>query len=182
LIWSAWSQRLMVEAEMRAIIRRWRTARTSSAADQRERGLPRSRGRVQARAVTCARTEEGKKAWPPWPRGLLDGRPRPAPFAPLADRPVRAAHGAGDRGVAPVGMLVSQEENFRPDHFRIWGRPDSRNAPELLVLRSRETNPMPGSRSSAQRDLAAHGAPWADDTRRAFEDLKTRNEFMIRCT
>jgi hypothetical protein len=34
-------------------------AGTSSVTDQRESGLPESRGSVQANAVTCARTAEG---------------------------------------------------------------------------------------------------------------------------
>jgi hypothetical protein len=51
-----------------------------------------------------------------------------------------------DRGVAPVGMLVSQEEDFRPDHFGLWGRPEPCNPSELFVLRSCETDPLPAIR------------------------------------
>src|SRR5215472_2087105 len=75
LIWSAASQRFTVEAEMFATIPRWITARASSLADQRDSGLPESRGKVQARAVTRARTAEGKKARPARPRGFLVCRP-----------------------------------------------------------------------------------------------------------
>jgi hypothetical protein len=64
LIWSAWSQRFTVEAEMFETMPRWITVRASSPADQRDSGLPESRAKVQARAVTRARIAEGKKAWP----------------------------------------------------------------------------------------------------------------------
>ena len=52
----------MVAPEMRRTIWRWTTAQASSEVDQRESGLPESRGSVQANAVTCARTAEGEKA------------------------------------------------------------------------------------------------------------------------
>ena len=55
----------MVAPEMRRTMPRRTTARASSVADQRESGLPESRGRVQASAVTCARTARGKKRGPP---------------------------------------------------------------------------------------------------------------------
>lgn len=93
----------MVEAEIRRTMRRWMTVRASSAADQREGRLPESRSRVQARALTCTLTLEGGKAGCAPPGSFLEGRPGPAPLTPFTHRPICAAHGAGNGGVAPVG-------------------------------------------------------------------------------
>ena len=129
LMRSVWSQRQIVPGEMRRTMPRWTTARTSSVTDQRESGLPESRGRVQANAVTCARTAEGQKARTPGPWRVLQGRTRPAPPPPFADRPIRAAHGSGNGGVAPLRVLVGQEQNLRsaqpPHGGRCDGAPDA---------------------------------------------------------
>src|SRR4029077_10364771 len=119
LMRSAWSQRWMVAPEMRRTMPRWMTARASSETDHRESGLPESRGKVQANAVTCARTAEGKQAWTPGPGRVLEGRPRSAPPPPFTDRPIRAAHRPGDGGVAPLRVLIGQEQNLRAHHLRM---------------------------------------------------------------
>src|SRR5262249_47114542 len=98
----------MVAPEMRGTLPRWTIVRASSVTDQRESGLPEFRGRVQANAVTCARTAEGEKAWTTGPGRVLEGRPRPTPPPPFADRPIRAAHGSGDCGIAPLRVLVGK--------------------------------------------------------------------------
>src|SRR5262247_2513649 len=108
---SAASQRFTVEAEMLETIPSWITARASSLADQRDSGLPESRGNVQARAVTRARTAEGKKARPAWPRGFLIHWPRPAAAPPLADGPIGTAHCPGNGHVAPVWMFVGPQQD-----------------------------------------------------------------------
>ena len=96
-------RRWSVAREMRRTMPRRTTARASSVADQRESGLPECRGRVQASAVTCARTAEGEKAWSPGRRRVLQSRPRPAAPPPPAHRPVGAAHGPGNGRVAQSG-------------------------------------------------------------------------------
>ena len=161
---------------------RWMTARASSPADQRDSGLPESRGNVQARAVTRARTAEGKKARPTWPRGFLIRRPRPAAAAPLAHSPVGTAHRPGNCHVTPVWMLVRPQEDLRPHHFRVWCCPKTADAFEFSVLRSGESNATLRFWPSRSREFAAHRPLKSDDIRSGFEDLKTRNEFMIRCT
>ena len=114
------------------------TARTSSVTDHRESGLPESRGKVQANAVTCARTAEGKKAWTPGPGRVLEGRPRSAPPPPFTDRPIRAAHRPGDGGVAPLRVLIGQEQNLRAHHLRMRSGATACQALELAVLGCRE--------------------------------------------
>jgi hypothetical protein len=150
LIRSALSQRLMVEAEMRRTMRRWMTVRASSAADQRESGRPESRGRVQARAVTCSLTLEGEKAGRAPSRGFREGRPGPAPLTPFAHGPICAAHRAGNGGVAPVGVLIGQEQDLRPHHPGMRGRTQTGKALERLVFGGRERDLMPRLGSSAQ--------------------------------
>ena len=135
---SARSQRWTVAPEMRRTMPRWMTARTSSVTDHRESGLPDSRGKVQANAVTCARTAEGKKAWTPGPGRVLEGRPRSAPPPPFADRPIRAPDGPGDGGVAPLRVLIGQEQNLRAHHLRMRGGATACQALELAVLGCRE--------------------------------------------
>jgi hypothetical protein len=130
----------MVAPEMRRTMPRWTTARTSSVTDHRESGLPKSRGKVQANAVTCARTAEGEKAWTPGPRRVLEGRPRPAPPPPFADRPIRAAHRPGDGRVAPLWVLIGQEQNLRAHHLRMRSSATAGQALELAVLGCRESH------------------------------------------
>src|SRR5512138_1024510 len=116
------------------------TTRASSPADQRDSGLPESRGNVQARAVTRARTAEGEKARPTGPRGFLVRRPRSAAAAPLAYRPVRTAHCPGNRHVTPVWMLVGPQQDLGPHDFSVWGGPQPADAFELSVFRSGKSN------------------------------------------
>jgi hypothetical protein len=125
---------------MRETILRWITAEASSLADQRDSGLPESRGNVQARAVTRARTAEGEKARPTWPRGFLIRRPRAAAPPPLPRRPVGTAHGPGNGDVTPLGMLVGQQEDLRPHHLGVGCCPKSADAFELSVFRSGKSN------------------------------------------
>src|SRR5215468_8641364 len=100
---------------MRETMPRCITADASSRADQRDSGLPESRGNVQASAVTRARTAEGEKARPPQPPGFLIRRPRATAAPPLAHRPIGTADGPGNGDdVAPLGMLVGQQADFRP--------------------------------------------------------------------
>src|SRR5215813_9198428 len=158
------------------------TARASSLADQRDSGLPESRGNVQASAVTRARTAEGEKARPARPRGFLIRRPRSATAPPLPYRPVPTAHGPGNGHVTPLGMLVGEQEDLRPDHLRVGSCPKSADAFELSVFRSSESNAALRFRSPRTRGLFAHRSLESDDISRPFQNLKTRNEFMIRCT
>ena len=167
LMRSALSQRWMVAPEMRRTMRRWTTARASSEVDQRESGLPESRGSVQANAVTCARTAEGEKAWSTGPRRVLQRRPRPAAPPPLAHRPIRAAHGPGNGRVAPVRVLIGQEQNLRPHHFRIGGGATTGEALELPVLRRRQRHLVLRLRSTALRDAPSPGAHRPHDSARA---------------
>ena len=182
LIWSAWSQRFTVEAEMLETMPRWITARASSGADQRESGLPESRGSVQAKAVTCARAAEGEKARPAGPRRFLERRSRPAPAAPLPHGPVSTAHRPRDGRVRPVGMLVRAQEYLGPYHLSVGRRATSRDAFELFVLGSGESDAALRFRSARSRDFSAHRPLGSDDIRSGLKDLETRNEFMIRCT
>jgi hypothetical protein len=117
--------------------------------DQRESGLPESRGRVHASAVTCARTTEGKKAWSTGSGGVLQRRPRPTAPPPLAHRPIRAAHGPGNGRVAPVGVLIGQEQNLRPHHFGIGSRPTTGEPLECTVLGRRQRHLVLRPRSTA---------------------------------
>jgi hypothetical protein len=134
LMRSARSQRWMVAPEMRRTMPRWTTARRSSVTDRRESGLPQSRGRVQANAVTCARTAEGKKAWTSGSEAPPRESARPTPPSPLPHRPIRATHGSGDGGVAPLRVLVGQEQNPRSHDFRMRGGSTARQTLELSVL------------------------------------------------
>lgn len=154
----------MVAPEMRRTMPRRTTARASSVADQRESGLPESRGRVQASAVTCARTAEGEKAWSPGPRRVLQGRPGPAAPPPLAHRPIGAAHGPGNGCVAPVRVLIGQEQDLRPHHFRIGGGATTGEALELPVLGRRQRHLVLRLRSTALRDAPSPGAHQTHDS------------------
>src|SRR5215471_4323988 len=167
---------------MRETIRRWITADASSLADHRDSGLPESRGNVQARAVTRARTAEGKKARPPWPRSFLIRRPRAAAAPPLPYRPVGTAHGPGNGHVTPLGMLVGQQEDLCPHDLRVGCGPKSADAFEVSVFRSGQSNAALRFWSPRTRGFSAHRSLESDDSKRSSKDLKTRNEFMIRCT
>ena len=158
LMRSAWSQRWMVAPEMRRTMPRRTTARASSEVDQRESGLPESRGRVQASAVTCARTAEGEKAWSPGPRRVLQRRPRPAASPPLAHRPIGAAHGPGNGRVAPVRVLIGQEQDLGPHHFGIGGGATTGETLELPVLGRRQRHRVLRLRSTALRDAPSPDA------------------------
>src|SRR5262249_44093271 len=159
------NQRFTVDAEMRETIRRSITADASSLADQRDSGLPESRGNVQTRAVTRARTAEAEKARPTWPRGFLLRWPRAAAAPPLAHRPVGAADGAGNGDVAPVGMFVGQQEDLRSHHLRVWRGPKSADAFEFSVFRSRKSNAALRFRSPRTRGFSAHRSLESDDSR-----------------
>jgi len=161
---------------------RWITARANSAADQRDSGLPESRGSVQARAVTRARAAEGEKARPPGPRRFLERRPRPASAAPFAHCPVCTAHRPRDGRVGPVRLLVREQQYLGPHDLSVGGPAEARHALELFVLVSSESDAALRLRSARSRDFSAHRPLKSDDIKRGVEDLKTRNEFMIRCT
>jgi hypothetical protein len=130
--------------------------RASSAADQRESGLPESRGRVQARAVTCTLTREGEKTGRAPSGGFFEGRPGPAPLTPFADRPICAAHGAGNGRVAPVGVLVGQEQDLRPHDLGMRGRTKPGKVLERFVLGSGKRDLMPRLGSSVQGAILLH--------------------------
>jgi hypothetical protein len=151
LMRSAWSQRWMVAAEMRPTMPRRATARASSAVDQRESGLPESRGSVQANAMTCTRTAEGKKRGPPG-RGA-SCRAGPARLRPRHLRTVRSVQPTARAmaAIAPVRVLIGQEQNLRPHHFRIRGGATTGEPLELSVLRRRERHLVPRFRSTALR-------------------------------
>src|SRR6516225_11845543 len=118
-----------------AIPRAWTVAATS-VLDQRESGRPESRGRVHARAVTCARWTEGKKTRLPRRRGIPESRPVPGPGAPGADRSIGTADRLRDRRVAPLGMLIGQEQNLRPDPLGgRRGAPPSQPPKRRVLLR-----------------------------------------------
>ena len=172
----------MVPAEMRRTMPRWMTARASSGTDQRESGLPKSRGSVQANAVTCARTAEGEKAWTPGPGRVLEGRPRPAPPPPFADRPIRAAHGSGDRGVAPLRVLVGQEQNPRSHDLRMRGGATARQTLELSVLGRRKSHLPSRFGSTAPAEATSRCPHRTQDSTGLSMTPKTRCEFMKRCT
>src|SRR2546430_16175758 len=93
---SALSQRPTVLAEMGGRLGSWATRRANSARLQRESGTWHCLGKLQAMAVTCARTWGGKT-----PRRPTAGRVsersscHPAP-TPLAHRAIRGARGQGD--------------------------------------------------------------------------------------
>ena len=172
----------MVPAEMRRTMPRWITARASSGTDQRESGLPKSRGSVQANAVTCARTAEGEKAWTPGPGRVLEGRPRPAPPPPFADRPICAAHGSGNSGVAPLRMLVGQEQDPRSHDLRMRGGATARQTLELSVL-GRPKSHLPSRFGSTAPAEATSRCPHrTQDSTGLSMTPKTRCEFMKRCT
>jgi hypothetical protein len=152
LMRSALSQRWMVAPEMHRTMPRWTTARASSRVDQRESGLPESRGSVQANAVTCARTAEGEKAWSTGPRRVLQSRPCPAAPPPLTHRPIGAAYGPGNGRVAPFRVLIGQEQDLRPHHFRIGGGATTGEALELPVLGCGQRHLVLRRRSTALRD------------------------------
>ena len=150
-------------------IRRWMTARASSVADQRESGVPESRGSVQARALTCARTAEGEKARPAGSGRIPEGRPRPAAPPPLAHRPVGAAHSVGNSRIAPLRMLVGQEQDLRPHHLRLRRGATTAETPELPVFGSREGHLVSRFGSATRPALAPHRT---DDSAPASETLK----------
>ena len=155
LMRSALSQRWTVAPEMRRTMPRWTTARASSVADQRESGLPESRGSVQASAVTCARTAEGEKAWSTGAWRVLQGRPRPAAPPPLAHRPIRATHGPGNGRVAPIRVLIGQQQNLRPHHFGIGSGATAGQTLERPILGRRQGHLVLRLRSTALRDASA---------------------------
>ena len=158
------------------------TARARSAADQRERGLPESRGSVQARAVTRARTTEGKKTRPARPGRVPDHRPRPAPAAPLAHRPIGTAHRPGNRRVTPLRVLVCQQEDLGSHHLSVGRAAKAADPLKFSVLWRGEANSALRLWSPSSRDIAPHCSLRSDDSRGRPQDLKTRNEFMISCT
>ena len=94
---------------------------------------------------------------------------------PLAYCPVGTAHRAGN-------VLVGPQRNLRTHHFRVGCGPESADAFEVFVVRSGKSNAPLGFRSSRWRDFAAHRSLESDDIRTGFENLRTRNEFMIPCT
>ena len=117
LIFAARSQRRMVEARGWRRSRAW-AAVTNSVLDQRESGRSESRGRVHARAVTCARWTEGKKRGFPG-RGAS---PRRGPSR------ARARHLRTVRSVQPTAARSSHcstrdahrpEQNLRSDHLGV---------------------------------------------------------------
>src|SRR5262252_6062849 len=115
---------------------RWMTAPASSLADQRDSGLPESRGNVQASAVTRARTAEGKKARPAGPRGFLVHRPPLGCGGATCAPSDRRSPPLGQWRRTPVRMLVRQQEDLCPNHFGEWCCPKPADAFELPVLRS----------------------------------------------
>src|SRR6266566_7354616 len=103
---SALSQRPTVLDEMGGSVGFWARYWATSARLQRETGVPVACGKLQAVAVTWARTSGGKT-----PRRPTTGRvgqrvsAHPA-FAPLAHLPITGAHLRRNLLVAALGMLT----------------------------------------------------------------------------
>lgn len=106
----------------------------SSEPDHRERGLPVSLGKLQAKAMTCARSLGGKN--PGASRtGCLpkDGIFFPSP-SPIPNGVWTTPHLAGNGGVVPIRMLPSQKQQLRSDDLAIGGRAKPGNLLKLCDL------------------------------------------------
>ena len=129
---------------------RWSASFASSAEDQRDKGLPDSTGRVQARAVIWARWAEGKKARDPGPRPVGEGGHLLPAAAPGSNRPIGASHVLGDRAIVPVRMFVGQQDALRTYHLRMTDScPRASHALKLFVCLIRKRN-----------NVGRFGAPW----------------------
>src|SRR5262249_50124341 len=130
----------------------------------------------------CARTAEGKKAWTTGPGPLLEGRPSPAPPSPLPDRPIRAAHGSGNGGVAPLRVLVGQEQNLPSHGLPLRGGATARQPLCFSVLGRRKSHLPSWFGATAPAQAPSRGTHRTHDSARLSIPPKTRCEFMIRCT
>jgi SAM-dependent methyltransferase len=79
-------------------------------------------------------------------------------------------------------MLVREQQYLGSHDLSVGGCAKARNALDLFVLGSSESDTALRLRSARSRDSSAHRPLKSDDIKRGVEDLKTRNEFMIRCT
>jgi hypothetical protein len=76
-------------------------------------------------------------------------------------------------------MLVGQEQDLCPHHFRVRRGATTGETFELPVFGSCEGHLVSRFGSATLPDVASHRA---EDNAAESEKLKTRNEFMIRCT
>src|SRR5712691_4308301 len=93
---SALSQRPTVLAEMRGRLGSWAMRRASSARLQRESGTWHCLGKLQAMAVTWARTAGGKTPWRPTARRVGERSGRHPASAPLAHGAIGGSNRLGD--------------------------------------------------------------------------------------
>ncbi len=133
---SARSQRPTVEAEMREAIRLVFARSANAWQDQRESGFPHALGSVQASAVICARTAEGKKARGSRAFPVLDGPVGAPTLTPVAHGSGRTSHESGDAFVGPVWMVMGGHQDFRADDLDVGRIPKPRDGNQFGIVGS----------------------------------------------